>query len=283
MNEMKGKLNYILNSNIFFLLEVLKKMEKTGIETIRVNEVASTLLELGLQKDDTTIIKLVKKTLKIQTMGSGWIGIGETINSLKLLSFYRNRHMKQIEDAIDWYYSCQNADGGLGRFKEDRSRIPVCWRVLESLYYDKIEINDRIMQIIKWMETEWKKDMIRGGLSYKCAGILIANHYYPYFSEKFIKRTLEWLLKDQNYDGGWGPKKGAPVGSVPSYTGLALRAVLYHGDAKSRNVGKSINNGIRWIIINRLKNGLWKEHPAEKALIEISLFLDKYLKNSPNL
>ncbi len=270
----KNSFYLILDQSIISLIGVFDKMKKIGIELMRVAEVGATLLELGLQKDSEMILTY-EKIIKEQNKIGCWRGISETLFCVNYLTYFQNSEENR-KRAIEWILKNQNIDGGFGRFVGDRSRIPVSWRVLETLYLNKIPLNSNIKKTIKWIEKEWAKDMGVGGLSYKCSGVLIANSYYSFFSKEFINNSLIWLLHDQNDDGGWSAKKNSPVGSVPSYTGLALRAILNHSNEP--NVKEAIEKGVKWIIKNKTKEGLWREHPVEKAQIQISTFLNKYLK-----
>lgn len=263
------KLINILDSDILALIKILKRMQDVDIENSRQSQVAGALLQLGLDKDDESIQKVLM--ISEQRIGKNEVfGMSEAINCLELFSFYKEDFKTSITKLTDIIVDCLNNDGGLGRFRGDRSRIPICWRLLESFYYLNKESDNNILRIINWMEKEWSNDMKFGGLSYKCAGILIAAKYYPIFNNEFIEKSLNWLINDQSEDGGWSAKKGFSVGSVPSYTGLALRALKNYEN--SDKVENSISHGIDWLISARRK-GLWKEHPLEKALIETDLFV----------
>jgi hypothetical protein len=269
------KLEAILDSDIVLLIKILNKMQEVGIENSRQSQVAGTLLELGLDREDESIQKVLKVSLQ-RTEKNEILGMSEAINCLKLLSFYKEDSKSSIMKLTDIIVDSLNNDGGLGRFKGDRSRIPICWRLLESFYYLNEE-NGINKKIIDWMEKEWLNDMKFGGLSYKCSGILIAAKYYPFFGSDLIEKSLNWLIEDQSEDGGWSAKKGFSVGSVPSYTGLALRALANYD--KSEKINNSISCGIDWLIATRQK-GLWKEHPIERALIGIALFVSNQVSSS---
>lgn len=269
---MKQDLTPILNKSTFLLLKVFLRMQEIGIELMRTSEISAVLLELGMQKDDD--IQIILNNIKESVNKKG---ISEMINSLQLLSYFPEEK-KQSELLINIILANRNIDGGIGRFISDRSRIPVCWRLLECLCLHKWLYDSNINELITWMQKEWIKDsqIQKGGLSYKCSGILIANSYYPKFDKEFISDTLDWLINDQNEDGGWGPRKDSPSGSIPSDTALALRALSNY---KAKKIEVAIEKGLKWLLKNRLNNGFWKEHPAEKPLIDISIFLNKYLKN----
>jgi len=259
-----------LDLSIILLTKVFLKMREVNIELMRVSEVVAVLLELGLKKDKE-IYNIFNEAIKPKNKTN----LSEMIYCLEFLSYFPEAK-EVINDTIKFLFNHINKDGGLGRFVGDRSRIPVSWRALESLYLNNLAYDKNIEKIVIWMQKEWIRDTQRGGLSYKCSGILLANSYYPYFNKDFISKSLKWLLNDQNEDGGWGPRKGSPVGSVPSDTALALRALSNYGGGE---VEKAIRKGIEWLMENKLESGFWKEHPVEKPLIHVSLFLNKNLQN----
>ncbi len=259
----------ILDRDVLILIKILKRMQKVGIENSRQTQVAGALLKLGLDKEDESLQKVLQVSIQ-RTEENKISDMSEAINCLKLFSFYKRCFETSVTKLVNIIVDCLNDDGGLGKFKGDRSRIPICWSLLESFYYLNKEEDNNIVEIINCMEREWSNDMKFGGLSYKCAGILIAANYYPLFDNEFIEKSLNWLINDQSEDGGWSAKKGFSVGSVPSYTGLALRALTNYG--KSDEVENTISHGIGWLIATR-QRGLWKEHPIERALIEVDLFL----------
>lgn len=266
---MDKKLISILDRDILLLIKILGRMQEVGIENSRQSQVACALLELGLDKEDESIQEVLLASAE-RTEGHEIVGISEAINCLKLFSYYKKDYNTSIMKLTNIIVDCLNKDGGLGRFKGDRSRIPICWSLLESFYYLNKEADNNIIKMINWMENEWSNDMKLGGLSYKCAGILIAAKYYPIFNNEFIDESLNWLINDQSKDGGWSAKRGFSVGSVPSYTGLALRALINYKN--SDKVEKAISHGIDWLIATRQK-GLWKEHPIERALMETDIFV----------
>jgi prenyltransferase beta subunit len=259
----------ILDRDMVILIKILNRMQEVGIENSRQSQVAGALLELGLDKEDESIQRVLLVSEQ-RTEKNEILGMSEAINCLKLFSFYEKDFKTSVTELTNIIVDCSNNDGGLGRFNGDRSRIPICWSLLESFHYLNKENDNNIKRIINWMEKEWSNDMTFGGLSYKCAGILIAAKYYPFFNNKFIERSLNWLMNDQSDDGGWSAKKGFSVGSVPSFTGLALRALMNY--EKSDKVENAISHGINWLIATRHK-GLWKEHPIERSLIQIDLFV----------
>lgn len=267
MNELYESLDI----TTLLLTKVFEKMRDVKIELMRVTEVATALLEMGLQKD-SDVNNLYHEILSSKNKTN----ISEKIFSMGFLSYFPEAENFRVK-LINEVFNEINSDGGIGRFVGDRSRIPVCWKLLENLHLSGIQKNNAIKKIINWMQEEWSKDIVRGGLSYKCSGILLANTYYKEFDKKFIEICIKWLLQDQNDDGGWGPKKDAPVGSVPSDTGLALRALSNY---QNEEIKEAINRGEKWLLNNKSNSGFWKEHPMEKPLIHILLYLNKKINKN---
>jgi prenyltransferase beta subunit len=261
----------MLITNTAILTKILKMMIEKEIELERVNELAFSLLEIGLIKQDIHIQKAVQLTINSVT-DKAWIGIGTTIYSLLLLSFFNRDYASITQKGIEWIYACQNNDGGLGRFQGDRSRIPVTWRVIKALTRVEANINEKKIKMIQWLEKEWSKDMESGGLSYKGAGVLLANAYAPgHMSNDLINSSINWLINDQLDQGGWSAYNEAPVGPVPSYTALALQALLFYSQEK--NVRDAIDKGLIWMNNSRVE-GYWQEHPLERPVIDFSLALN---------
>jgi len=250
----------IRKDSLILLLSVLNQMHLLNMEIPRMCEVAVTCLREGLTKDDKIIIKLKKRVQKeYKERLYKKRGIKYLLSNIEFLYLLEDVRSKKIVKETKNY---QNEDGGFGRFKGDVSRIPVTWRVLEVLKELGIGKNKMIEKALIWLKKEWEKDTKKGGgLSYKCSGILISNFLYNFEDDEFIEKQGRWLLDDQQEDGGWSARKNTPVGSIPSYTSLAILA-LYLTD-KEKYL-KNIEKGLLWIE----KKGLWKEHPIERSIID---------------
>ena len=267
---LEKRLQDVLDDNLLILMRVLRNMLQIGIELQRTNEVASALIDIGLLPTNPLIQAVVHKTVGSCTE-KAWVGTATTAYSLLLLSHFEN-YSAELAKGIEWLYACQNEDGGMGRFQGDWSRIPTSWLALRALLCCGVVENERIRRVIRWIEGEWFKDMRRGALTYKCSGVLLANIFYAgIFSDNFINTSLNWLMRDQCKDGGWSAKDGAPVGSVPSYTAMALQALASYRNRQG--VEYSIGRGLAWMLDNRV-DGLWKEHPFEEPVIKFSLALE---------
>src|SRR5207253_1773957 len=74
-------------------------------------------------------------------------------------------------------------------------------------------------------------------------------------------RAVNWLLKEQNSDGGWGEKwSGESSRSTCEHTGLALYGLCLASapDAYSTQVIQAIQAGVRWLTEHQRSNGTWE-------------------------
>lgn len=272
--EFLNDLEEIKEFSLIRLLSIFNKMISLDIELSRTAEVAYICLKEGLSKKDPAISKIKHTISKSYDKNlHKRLGIRYLLSTLEFLSLFAG--IKEIKKGVKELALHQNKNGGWGRFKGDISRIPVTWRVLEVCHNLSIKKNDLINRAINWLKKEWKKDMIQGGLSYKCAGILMANFFYKFNDRNFIGACTHWLFKDQNSDGGWSARKDAPIGSIPSYTSLAVCSLTLTDSAKYK---RNIAIGIGWFKKNQFKKGLWKEHPPERGIIDF-IKMCTYLKN----
>ncbi|MDE2182000.1 MAG: squalene--hopene cyclase [Alphaproteobacteria bacterium] len=85
-------------------------------------------------------------------------------------------------------------------------------------------------------------------------------------SSAMVRRAVDWLVRIQNADGGWGENcdsykldyKGyEPAPSTASQTAWALLGLMAAGEVDHPAVAK----GVRWLASNRSSDGLWgQEH-----------------------
>ena len=264
---MNKKLENVIENSFPVSIKLIRKMQEMGIEIGRRAKLADMLIRIGHSKDNDLIKNVLIRCLEEQREDGGWGTIEETLICLRFIAHFReDRNISiRVNKAIRWLFLVKNKKGGWGRSLRDRSRIPMTFRVVEDFKKLGLPLNNRILEAYTWMENEWWKDVSFSGLSYKASGILIANKCYQnIFSKEIIDRTIDWLLKDQNKDGGWGPNKYSPVGSSAVFTPLAIRALLNYDSPEIR---KAIDLGLKWIIKNQQKGGQWKEHPPEDGII----------------
>ena len=70
-------------------------------------------------------------------------------------------------------------------------------------------------------------------------------------TEQSVIRALEWLKRNQNADGSWGPQK-------ESMTGLALLTYLAHGETtSSKDYGPTVEKAIRYLVSVQKEDGIF--------------------------
>ena len=86
-----------------------------------------------------------------------------------------------------------------------------------------------------------------------------AANYVPQ-TASLAKSTLDWLMESQRDDGGFGPWKNHPAASDVFCTSIStLGMVQYKESVPARFFQKSF----RWLMGNRLANGIWPFHEIE--------------------
>jgi len=274
--SLERRLDELLNTTIPILVHTLEYMLQKSIETARSNEVAVILLELGFDKNSLLIQRALKRAID-DILQRGWIGVVESVHALRFLTNF-SQCKSQINKGIARLYTCQNENGGIGRFHGDISRIPLCFYTLEAFRSCGVSKNEQVVKMIRWMEQEWTKDAKMGGLTYKCGFVLLANACYPGdFNSAFVASSLEWLLRHQLANGSWSAYERAPVGSDPTYTAIALRALIKY--RRFFNLKDTIERGFEWLLDNQ-SNGIWTAHPFEIPVIECSRAIENYLRVS---
>ena len=240
------------------VIQGLLKAASARIEVFRVCCPLSVMEFTGHFKVPIVLADFV--LLQQQTDG-GWSDVLETAWAISLIksetvklheavTYQRGIHWMGIEKA-----SC----GAWGRSSRDMPRIPVTGWVLTLLP----ELADE--KSLSWLEKEWKKDLnSETKLTYKGALTLMAfaaTKANPK-DASLIPETVEYLMSEQNEDGGFAPWKGHPVGSEPWSTGIDLLGLTAFPDLVRPEV---VENALDWLGRNQLSNGLWPCHYIEEG------------------
>lgn len=166
---------------------------------------------------------------------------------------------KEFKKAISWLKENKSQGISWGNTNRDISRIQVTGLVLTLLP----ELADD--SSLKWLEREWQRDLNgETKLTYKGAFALMAfasTGYIPQNSS-LITDTIEYLVSEQNEDGGFAPWKGHPIGSEPWSTGIDLIGLLSFPDLVKPEI---IEKTLVWLAENQLPNGLWPCHYIEEG------------------
>ena len=196
----------------------------------------------------------------MQNNDGGWSEVPETMWCASLLNL-SDEYAIPVKRSIKWISTQSQGTQGWGKSIRDPARIPITGLILYLLPQLSSDIH------LGWLENEWKKELrFIPCLNYKAALTLMAfykNNYHPVDNEIILK-TVQWLARQQDKDGGWGPWKDHPIGSDPWCTGICLASLLNYSDELSQKV---LLNGLEWIKEKQLPNGLWAYHYIEDGSI----------------
>ncbi len=196
---------------------------------------------------------------------------------------------KALTKGFRWMVKLQSKNGGWGAFDADNvktwvTRIPfsdfgwvndpptedVTGHVLEALgqfgYDDAWHVIQRGVRFLREKQELDGSFFGRWGVNY-IYGIgavipgLQAIHYD--MSKPWVQRTLDWLVKHQNSDGGWGelcesyrePKLRGVGDSTASQTAWAVMALVAGG----RTDSEATKGGVNYLISNQNSEGGWDE------------------------
>ncbi len=206
--------------------------------------------------------KIIDSFLQKQQKDGGWACVETTTwiaTFINKKNSENDKYAKYLESALKWLTNSRNEHSGWGRTSRDIPRIPVTGWVLTLLP----ELADE--KSLFWLESEWKKDLnSETKLTYKGALTLMAfaaTRANPK-DESLIPETVEYLMSEQNEDGGFAPWKGHPVGSEPWSTGIDLLGLTAFPDLVRPEV---VENALDWLGRNQLSNGLWPCHYIEEG------------------
>ena len=227
-----------------------------GIELPRITKCSTQLLMTGFSSNSIPN-SILNDCLSAQNNDGGWVSVVDTIWNTKFLSFYSNNNNASIAITNSLKYLMENrVKFGFGRSKRDICRIPVTGIALYLLP----ELASSYS--LKWLEDLWISE--KNGLTYKAAYTLMAfkkNNYVPIL-ENLIYDIIEWLVSQQEHDGGFSPWKEHPVGSNVYCTSVALIGLIQYID-EYPELKSTIDKAYVYICNNQLVNGLWAYHELE--------------------
>ena len=205
-----------------------------------------------------------------QQSDGGWADVEETLWCLGYLSVFGNSYQSELSRGMEWLESVQLPCGAWGKSKRDQPRIPMT-ALAATLAAETV--NDAAL---RWLAQQWEADLSGPTqLTYKGAFLLLAQaHSRASYDNDLVKRTVAYLISEQEEDGGFSPWKGHPAGSDPWSTGVALWGLSKVRDLVSR---RTIERALSWLQSKQLPNGLWPYHYLDvgtaMALIGISSVL----------
>lgn len=250
---------------VLSLHKMIREMERKNIELARIVKCSTQLIMAGTSPNSIPHTVLVK-LLKSQNQDGGFVSNVDTIWNLKFLSYYKETE-KQQTAALAWLNN-HRTGAGFGRSYRDMGRIPVsglAFYLLPQLCENNHSLN--------WLENLWISE--KNSLTYKAAYTLLAfkqNNYIPNCTG-LIDQSVEWLVNQQEDDGGFSPWKGHPVGTNIYCTGVSCLGLLCYPEIVPKH---TIRRAYEYMARTQLINGVWPYHELEdgaawglRALVEI--------------
>ena len=192
----------------------------------------------------------------------GWADVDETtwaVSGIDAIGGWTRLSAEGRRESIEWLRNERTADGAWGQSARDMSRIPITAWVLTLLP----ELADE--RSLAWLEAEWKRDLVAATkLTYKGALTLKAFASVDVMPKdaELIERTVEYLVSEQNGNGGFGPWRDHPVGSEPWSTGIVLIGLTAWPDLVP---SETLEKALAWLGETQLRNGLWPCHYIEEG------------------
>ncbi len=234
---------------------------RTSRNLIEVSRTCRPLVVISKCGETQFQNEAVNYILAKQQDDGGWSDVLETAWALAFLggTSLTGKLDEEYKKGMGWLEREKTVRGAWGCTSRDMPRIPVTGWVLTLLP----ELADE--KSLSWLENEWKNDLnSETKLTYKGALTLMAfaaTKANPK-DASLIQETVEYLMSEQNEDGGFAPWKGHPVGSEPWSTGIDLLGLTAFPDLVKPDV---VERTLEWLGKNQLPNGLWPCHYIEEG------------------
>lgn len=233
------------------LHHMVREMYKKNIELARIIKCSVQLILSGVSPNSING-DIVKSLVASQNEDGGFVANTDTIWNAKFLSYFP-KYNKAYEDAVSWL-DRHRTGRGFGRSSRDMGRIPVTGIAffLHPSLCDNIDL--------LWLEKLWLSE--KNSLTYKAAYTLMAfnkNEYIPQ-NDRLIPECVQWLMQQQESDGGFAPWKGHPVGTNIYCTAVSVLGLLSYPYSRTDVI---VKNAYEYIINNQLPTGLWPYHEIE--------------------
>lgn len=214
-----------------------------------------------------------------------------------LVALYRlgvrnERVLAAAEKGVQWLLDLQNGDGGIptfcrgwGRLEFDRSCPDLtahaisAWLAWRELLSVKIQVRidkamDRAIHYLKisqksdgsWLPlwfgnpfTEEKKNPVYG--TSKAVNVISKLRMCNGLIEQMKRNGIEYLLKSQNSDGGWGAQKNAR--STIEETAMSLNAIQSANIKEDSKIAEKIEErGLDWLVNRTEKGCIFRSSPV---------------------
>jgi len=234
------------------LLNMTREMFRKNIEISRITKTYALLLMSGLSKHDLSPL-VIEQCLHTQQADGGFVGNTDTIWNIKLLEYFPEFRTER-DAAIRWLITDNGVEAGFGRSKRDMHRIPVTGLALYMLP----ELADE--RTLNWLEAAWLSE--QNSLTYKAAFTLLAflgcscRPHQP----SLLEETADWLLSQQQNNGGFAPWRDHPVGPNVYCTAVAMLGLMITGNGEYR---EAVARACAYLCTTQLKSGIWPYHEIE--------------------
>jgi len=205
--------------------------------------------------------------LTLQHDDGGWIDTEDTAWALAYLQSIIPDDQR-IESAKRWLEDNELTTGGWGRSLRDQLRIPITSIILHFCDFERKHKEAFFALQDTWV-GDFKMDI---KLTYKGAFYLLGSHGFEP-NDALIKETIDFLVENQNYDGGFGPWKGHPLGSDPWSTGVCLASLCTFSDKTGSEV---LDRAANWLLDKQLDSGYWRCHFIDEGSSYAFWGLKKY-------
>ncbi len=234
--------------------------------------------------DDSAVVVMALNQVKLPDEASKQAAIERCVNWMMTMQCQPGGWAAfDIDNDQDWLNALPYADL---KAMIDPNTADVTARVLEMVgeleqfstgqdWQQKLQsFQDRINRAIAYLKQEQEVDgswFGRWGVNYiyGTSGVLSAlSLLSPKHHQLTLQRGMNWLIRCQNPDGGWGETcdsykdpnlKGKGV-STASQTAWALLGLMAGGEATGEFPQDAVENGIQYLLSTQLPNGSWEEH-----------------------
>ena len=267
----------LIKSTVPALAHFAQQGLQVQLERVRMARIGYALFYSGCSSDSPFPgTALASYLITAQQEDGGWVDTVETLWCLGYLTAFDDKYKTTLKKGINWLESVRLPCEAWGRSARDQPRIPIT--ALASALVPQIIGTAGL----EWLVSQWEADLANPTqLTYKGAFFLLSQaHDMATKAPDLAERTIEYLCKEQEKDGGFSPWKGHPVGPDPWTTGI----VLWGLSRFSQNVPPSvIEKAANWLQTIHLPNGLWPYHYLDDgtsmALIGLSSVLPILYEN----
>ncbi len=208
--------------------------------------------------------ELTARIVSEQKEDGGWVDCEDTAWSLSCLAGQEDVESEFANGCI-WLENELSKGKGWGFCARDNPCIPITAQIIYFLPQSQ-----PFAQSSCWLEEQWRKDLQAPvNLNYKGAWYLLAFcklHEFANLSYQLFNKTVDYLIREQRNNGGWGPWRNHPAPEECFITGICMAALaLSYTISRNKRIRSALEKGIRWIRQAQLGNGLFPTHYIEEG------------------